>query len=75
MLHYYTEDQPIEQPAIHLFARLSLQTVSALEEIFGVGCLLYHETKAEMGLATLLTLLFERVLSGRIELNSMYGIA
>jgi hypothetical protein len=35
MLHAYTEDQLVEQPAIGLFAELGRQTVSALEETFG----------------------------------------
>ena len=32
----YTEDQLVEQPAIGLFADLGWQTVSAMEESFGV---------------------------------------
>ena len=35
--HAYTEDQLVEQPAIGLFAALGWQTVSALEESFGVS--------------------------------------
>ena len=35
MIHAYTEDQLVEQPAIGLFAELGWATVSALEEIFG----------------------------------------
>ena len=33
--HAYAEDQPVEQPAIGLFAELGWQTVSAMEETFG----------------------------------------
>jgi len=47
-LHAYTEDQLVEQPAIGLFATLGWQTVSALEEIFGVDGTLGRETKGEV---------------------------
>lgn len=43
--HAYSEDQLVEQPAIGLFASLGWQTVSALEETFGVGGTLGRETK------------------------------
>lgn len=33
----YTEDQLVEQPPVGLFAELGWQTVSALEEVFGMG--------------------------------------
>jgi type I restriction enzyme, R subunit len=46
--HAYSEDQLVEQPAIGLFAALGWQTVSALEETFGVGGLLGRETKGEV---------------------------
>ncbi len=36
MPHAYTEDQLVEQPAIGLFAELGWQTVSAMEEVFGL---------------------------------------
>ena len=48
MPHAYTEDQLVEQPAIGLFAVLGWQTVSALEETFGVGGTLGRETKGEV---------------------------
>lgn len=47
MSHAYTEDQLVEQPAIHLFAQMGWQTISALEEVFGVGGTLGRETKGE----------------------------
>jgi type I restriction enzyme R subunit len=37
MPHAYTEDQLVEQPAVGLFAGLGWQTVSAMEEVFGMG--------------------------------------
>ncbi|MDK9703994.1 MAG: type I restriction endonuclease subunit R [Sulfuritalea sp.] len=46
--HAYTEDQLVEQPAIGLFAALGWQTVSALEESFGVGGTLGRETRGEV---------------------------
>jgi type I restriction enzyme R subunit len=36
-MNSYSEDQLVEQPAIQLFAEMGWQTVSALEEVFGVG--------------------------------------
>jgi len=47
MPHVYNEDQLVEQPAIGLFADLGWQTVSALEEVFGVGGTLGRETNGE----------------------------
>ncbi len=44
----YTEDQLVEQPAIGLFAELGWQTVSAMEESFGVTGTLQRETKGEV---------------------------
>jgi type I restriction enzyme R subunit len=35
--HAYTEDQLVEQPAVGLFTELGRQTVSAMEEVFGMG--------------------------------------
>jgi type I restriction enzyme R subunit len=46
--HAYTEDQLVEQPAIGLFATLGWQTVSALDETFGLGGTLGRETKGEV---------------------------
>ena len=48
MNHAYTEDQLVEQPAIGLFADLGWQTVSAMEESFGVNGTLGRETKSEV---------------------------
>jgi hypothetical protein len=46
MPHAYTEDQLVEQPAIGLFAELGWQSVSALEEVFGIGGLATGQTTA-----------------------------
>ena len=71
MSHVYSEDQLVEQPAIQLFSELDWQTVSALEEVFGVGGTLGWKTKGEAVLVArlrpapkwLLVLTFERHLS------------
>ena len=47
MPHAYSEDQLVEQPAIQLFSELGWQTVSALEEVFGLGGTLGRDTKGE----------------------------
>lgn len=47
MSHTYTEDSLVEQPAIRLFAEMGWQTLSALEEVFGVSGMLGRETKGE----------------------------
>lgn len=68
---FYSEDSLVEQPAIQLFAEMGWQTLSASEEIFGVGGTLGRETKGEAVLVTrlptalewLLLLTFERNLS------------
>jgi len=59
--HSYTEDQLVEQPAIQLFAELGWQTVSALEEVFGVGGTLGRETKGEVVLVPRLRAALERL--------------
>ena len=46
MSHAYSEDSLVEQPAIQLFAEMGWQTVSALEEVFGVGGTLGGRPKA-----------------------------
>lgn len=46
--HAYSEDQLVEQPAIGLFATLSWQTMSAMEETFGVNGTLGRETKGDV---------------------------
>lgn len=46
--HAYTEDQLVEQPAIGLFADLGWQTVSAMQETFGLGGTLGRETSGEV---------------------------
>jgi type I restriction enzyme R subunit len=48
MANAYTEDQLVEQPAIGLFAALGWETVSALDESFGVTGTLGRETKSEV---------------------------
>src|SRR5713226_7918790 len=61
MAHPYTEDQLVEQPAIGLFAELGWQTVSALEETFGVGGTLGRDTKGEVVLVPRLRAALERL--------------
>jgi type I restriction enzyme, R subunit len=46
--HSYTEDELVEQPAIQLFAELGWQTMSAKDELFGVGGTLGRETKSDV---------------------------
>jgi type I restriction enzyme R subunit len=48
MLHPFTEDQLVEQPAIGLLATLGWETVSALDESFGATGTLGRETKGEV---------------------------
>ena len=60
--HAYTEDQLVEQPAIGLFAALSWQTVSAMEETFSAGGTLGRETKGEV-------VLTERLRAALTQLN------
>lgn len=60
--HAYSEDQLVEKPAIGLFATLGWQTVSALEETFGVGGTLGRETKSE-------AVLIERLKAALSEFN------
>ncbi len=50
--HSYNEDQLVEQPAIGLFASLGWQTVSAMEETFGLTGTLQRETKGEVVLVS-----------------------
>lgn len=57
----YSEDQLVEQPAINLFAALGWQTVSAIEEVFGVGGTLGRETKGEAVLLLRLRATLERL--------------
>jgi len=61
MPHAYTEDQLIEQPAIGLFADLGWLTVSAFEEVFGLGGTLGREIKGEAVLVPLLRTALERL--------------
>jgi type I restriction enzyme R subunit len=61
MPHAYTEDQLVEQPAIGLFAELSWQTVSAVEETFGAAGTLLRETKGEVVLVSRLRAALERL--------------
>jgi type I restriction enzyme, R subunit len=61
MSHAYSEDQLVEQPAIQLFAEMGWQTVSALEEVFGVGGTLGRETKGEAVLVPRLRTALERL--------------
>lgn len=59
--HAYTEDSLVEQPAIQLFAELGWQTLSALEEVFGVGGTLGRETKGEAVLVPRLRAVLDRL--------------
>ncbi len=59
--HAYTEDQMVEQPAISLFAHLGWQTVSAMEETFGVTGTLGRETKGEVVLSARLRVALTRL--------------
>ena len=61
--HAYSEDQLVEQPAIGLYSALGWQTVSALEETFGVGGTLGRETRGEM-------VLLPRLLSGQVAVDA-----
>ncbi|MBK8890376.1 MAG: hypothetical protein IPN75_08195 [Dechloromonas sp.] len=64
--HAYSEDQRVEQPAIGLYSALGWQTVSALEETFGVGGTLGRETKGEV-------VLLPRLLSGQVAVDAISG--
>lgn len=66
MPHAYTEDQLVEQPAIGLFAALSWQTLSAVDEIFGAGGTLQRETKGEVVLVSRLRAALARSNAGRM---------
>jgi type I restriction enzyme R subunit len=57
----YSEDQLVEQPAIHLFAEMGWQTISAMDEVFGVGGTLGRETKSEAILVSRLRPSLERL--------------
>jgi type I restriction enzyme, R subunit len=75
MAHAYSEDSLVEQPAIQLFSEMRWQTVSALEEFFGVGSTLGRETKSEVVLVPRLRAALDRLnpslppeaISGAIE--------
>jgi len=59
--HEYNEDQLVEQPAIQLFAALGWETVSAMDETFGVGGTLGRETEGEAVLVVRLRAALERL--------------
>jgi len=61
MGHAYSEDQLVEQPAIQLCAEMGWQTVSALDEVFGIGGTLGRETKGEAVLLPRLRSALERL--------------
>ncbi|TKB83697.1 MAG: type I restriction endonuclease subunit R [Nitrospira sp.] len=61
MSHSYNEDALVEQPAIQLFAELGWKTLSALDEIFGVGGTLGRETKGEAVLLPRLRAVLDRL--------------
>ncbi len=62
MAHPYSKDSLVEQPAIQLFAELGWHTLSALEEVFGVGSTLGRETKGEAILVLRLRAALKRLL-------------
>ena len=64
MLHSYTENQLVEQPAIGLFSKLGWQAVSAMEEVFGKGGTLGRETPGEVVILPRLRASLERLNSG-----------
>ena len=72
MSHDYSEDQLVEQPAIQLFAEMGWQTVSAMEEVFGVGGTLGRETKGEAVLVFRLCTALER-LNPSLPLEAISG--
>jgi type I restriction enzyme R subunit len=61
MPHAYSEDSLVEQPAIQLFSEMGWQTVSALEEVFGIRGTLGRETKGEEVLLPRLRASLERL--------------
>jgi type I restriction enzyme R subunit len=61
MSHAYSENQLVEQPAIQLFAEMGWQTLSAMEEVFGLDGTLGRETKGEVVLVTRLRAALERL--------------
>jgi type I restriction enzyme R subunit len=61
MAHGYSEDQLVEQPGIQLFAALGWQTVSALEEVFGVPGTLGRGTKGDVVLLPRLRAALQRL--------------
>ncbi len=61
MTYAYSEDSLVERPAIHLFAEMGWQTVSALEELFGVGGTLGRDTKGKTVLDPRLRIALEQL--------------
>ena len=61
MAQAYSEDQLVEQPAMHLLATLGWQVLSAAEEIFGLGGTFGRETKGETVLLPRLRTSLERL--------------
>lgn len=61
MLHAYTEDQLVEQPAIDLFAELRWETASAFDELFGPDSTLQRETSGEVVLFSRLRAALQRL--------------
>ena len=61
MAQSYTEDSLVEQPAIQLFTEMGWQTLSAVEEVFGIASTLGRETKGEVVLVPRLRAVLERL--------------
>src|SRR5438105_4698678 len=57
----FSEDQLVERPAMGLFAELGWQTVSAMEEQFGVGGTLGRETSGDVVLVPRLRAALEKL--------------
>ena len=63
MSHTYTEDYLVKHSAIQLSAASDWQTMSALEEVFGVGGALTWESKSEAALVLRLRAALVRMLT------------
>ena len=47
-MNLYSEDQLVEQPAIHLFAELGWQLASGVDEVVGSNATLGRETRSDV---------------------------
>ncbi len=67
MSHTNTQDSLVEHSAIQLLAASDCQTMSALEEVFGVGGTLGRETEGEAVLVLRLRAVLVRLLPLHFE--------